>query len=70
MTPPKKHMCPVFPDMICPQGEAMSNACSVRINGDFDPMSDFRDFLLVHCAIYQSKELNKSGESTITHSEK
>jgi hypothetical protein len=62
MASPKKHMCPVFPDMICPQGEAMSNACSVRINGDFDPMSDFRDYLLVHCAIYQSQEHNKSGE--------
>ncbi len=51
----RKYMCPVFPDMHCPQGENMSEACSVRINGDFDPIKDFRDHLLLHCAIYQNK---------------
>ena len=43
MSGKKKHMCPVFPDRPCPQGENMSEACSVRINGDFDPIKDFRD---------------------------
>ena len=48
-------MCPVFPDFICPQGQEMSEACSVRMNGDFDPMVDFRDHLLLHCALYQNQ---------------
>jgi hypothetical protein len=60
MSESKKHLCPVFPDMICPQGQEMSNACTVRINGDFDPMADFRDHLLLHCAIFQSAEHAKN----------
>jgi hypothetical protein len=58
----KQHLCPVFPDTICPQGEEMSNACSVRINGEFDPISDFKDYLLLHCAIYQN-ERHKEKEN-------
>ena len=63
MSRDKIHICPVFPDMICPQGEEMSEACSVRINGDFDPMADFRDHLLLHCAIYQNEERAKKLET-------
>ena len=48
MSETKKHLCPVFPEMICPQGHEMSEACTV------DPMADFRDHLLLHCAIYQN----------------
>ena len=55
MSPKKDHPCPVFPDMICPQGKKMSHECTVRINGDFDPMLYFRDHLMLHCAIYQNK---------------
>ena len=61
----KIHRCPVFPDLICPQGEKMSDACSVRINGDLDPVEIFRDHLLLHCALYQNMEqtnkLNTEG---------
>jgi len=70
MSSTKKQMCPVFPEISCPQGEEMSEACSVRINGDFDPMSDFRDYLLMHCAIYQSREQEKSGKVERAESEK
>lgn len=52
----KKHLCPVFPDLICPQGRKMSEACTVRINGDFDPMENFHDYLLLHCAIFQNMQ--------------
>ncbi len=55
MSPKKDPPCPVFPDRICPQGHEMSHECSVRINGDYDPMLYFRDHLLLHCAIYQNQ---------------
>jgi len=62
MSDDKIHFCPVFPDLICPQGEKMSNACTVRINGNFNPMENFRDHLLLHCALFQQKEqINKLG---------
>ena len=63
MSEEKKHICPVFPEMICPQGKKMSEACTVRINGDFDPMIDFRDHLLLHCAIFQNEEQAKKMET-------
>jgi hypothetical protein len=59
------YFCPVFPDLICPQGKEMSDACSVRINGNFDPMLDFRDLLLLHCALYQ----NQQEANSITNDE-
>jgi protein-arginine kinase len=59
----KKAQCPVFPEMECPQGEHESQACTVRINGNFDPMVDFRDHLLLHCALYQSQHQNKEKET-------
>ena len=63
MSEDKKHICPVFPEMICPQGAMMSEACTVRINGEFDPMADFRDHLLLHCAIFQNEEQVKKLET-------
>ena len=48
--------CPLFPDMFCPRGPEASQACSVRINGDFDPVLYFKDHLIVHCAIQRNQE--------------
>ncbi len=47
--------CPLFPDVVCPQGEEASEACQVRVNGEFDPVLYFRDELVIHCAIAQSQ---------------
>ncbi len=63
MSENKKYLCPVFPDMLCPQGKELSKACMVRINGDFDPMADFRDHLLLHCALYQNEQQTKKLET-------
>jgi len=63
MSKNKTHICPVFPEMICPQGEEMSEACSVRMNGNFDPIADFRDHLLLHCALYQNELQAKTVKS-------
>ena len=47
----KQPMCPLFPDNACPQGKKASNACKIRINGDFDPVAYFKDLLVMNCAI-------------------
>ena len=60
MTQTKSNYCPVFPDLICPKGEKMSNACTVRISGNYDPMIYFRDHLMLHCALYRSEQQNKN----------
>ncbi len=59
MSEPKQAMCPLFPDVVCPQGEKASAECSVRVNGEFDPVLYFRDELVIHCAIYQSQHESK-----------
>lgn len=60
----KKVMCPLFPEMPCPQGQKASEACEVRINGNFDPVLYFRDELIMHCAIYQKEQ------KSLTHTSK
>ena len=60
----KKTMCPLYPDLTCPQGDKAGKACEVRVNGDFDPVLYFRDQLVVHCAI------NQQAEKPVIHSEK
>ena len=59
----KKDYCPLFPDMLCPQGKKSAEACKVRIEGDYDPMADFKDYLFMNCAIRRAREEkeNKSG---------
>jgi len=48
--------CPIFPDLVCPQGPKASQACTVRVSGDFDPVLYFKDHLIVHCAIHRNQE--------------
>lgn len=56
MNKEKKAMCPLFPEMACPQGKEASQECEVRVNGDFDPVLYFRDELVMHCAIYRKEQ--------------
>jgi hypothetical protein len=52
----KRQRCPLFPESECPQGKKASNACRVRINGDFDPVAYFKDLLVMHCALYAARQ--------------
>ena len=52
-------MCPLFPDQPCPRGEKSAKQCEVRVRGDYDPMSDYRDYLLMNCALNQAQSANK-----------
>lgn len=56
MTPKKEHLCPVFKDQPCPQGKEAADACTVRVSGNYDPMNDFKDLLLLHCALYRAEQ--------------
>jgi hypothetical protein len=56
----ENQMCPLFPDMPCPKGKQAKKECSVRVNGNFDPVAFFRDQLLLHCALSQNEKQNKN----------
>ncbi len=48
--------CPLYPEMDCPRGAKAAIECSVRVNGEYDPVHDFRDMLVMHCALQRMKE--------------
>jgi hypothetical protein len=54
MSKKKQDMCPLYPDMPCPRGQESAQSCQVRAEGDFDPMLDFRDYLLLNCALHRA----------------
>jgi hypothetical protein len=54
--------CPLFPDLICPRGPEAARECTVRVNGNFDPVMYFKDHLVMHCALHRSQqELEKAN---------
>lgn len=57
----KQAMCPLFEDVICPQGENAAESCGVRLNGDYDPIRDSKDYLFMNCAVRRARE-QESGE--------
>lgn len=61
MSEKEKYWCPFFPDMPCPQGKDAAEACQIRMQHDFDPLTDFRDFQMMECAIFRSQ--NRSNHS-------
>ncbi|MEJ2543709.1 MAG: hypothetical protein P8Y99_06545 [Calditrichaceae bacterium] len=62
MSKSKQAMCPLFPDTPCPQGHESADACKVRMQGDLDPLENFRDYLFMNCAIQRAKE-NKNKKT-------
>ena len=64
MSNENKAMCPLFPDIECPQGAKASEQCRVRVNGEFDPVLYFRDELIMHCAIYQN-QMNSEKDNNL-----
>ncbi len=60
-------MCPLFPDMPCPQGKDKSESCKVRMNAGYDPMTSYKDYVFMNCAVRRAGEerakLKKSGDS-------
>ena len=50
-------LCPVLPDVPCPRGEQAAKECLDRLKGDFDPMADLNDFMILNCAVMQAQEI-------------
>jgi hypothetical protein len=56
MSESNKAMCPLFPDTPCPQGHGSADVCKVRMEGDLNPLENFRDYLFINCALQRAKE--------------
>jgi hypothetical protein len=63
-------LCPLFPDVVCPQGPDVADACHIRQKGDYDPMSDFRDYLYMNCAVNQANKQYQSRRTQIIRKKK
>lgn len=54
----REGFCPVY-DMPCPGGAESAGACDFRFKADYNPLSNFRDAEIQHCAIYQAEQREK-----------
>jgi hypothetical protein len=52
--------CPVM-NMLCPQGEDSARECRVRFEGDFNPLSSFRDFDIICCSYKGTEEIDRNS---------
>jgi len=62
MSEQKDDYCPFFPDMHCPQGRDKAEQCQVRMQSDFDPVADFKDYQVMECAIFRSKNMQDNKQ--------
>ena len=58
----KQAMCPLFDDVVCPQGDEVAAGCRVRLEGDYDPINDFKDYVFMNCAIRRAREQEQGPE--------
>ncbi len=47
--------CPVY-DIECPAGSEAATSCEARFEGDYNPLTSFRDADIEHCAIYRKEQ--------------
>lgn len=62
MSEKQKEMCPLFDDVECPQGDEAVESCNVRMQADYDPMSDYRDYVFMNCAIRRAREQDEKQD--------
>jgi len=51
--------CPVM-NMLCPQGEEKASECRLRWERDFDPIRNLRDFGILCCSYFRTREVEDS----------
>lgn len=56
----RKGYCPVY-DLKCPAGQDASEACEMRFQGDYNPLTSFRDAEIEHCAIYRQEQAQETA---------
>ena len=44
--------CPVY-DIECPSGDEAAASCEKRFQGDYNPLTSFRDADIEHCALFR-----------------
>lgn len=47
--------CPVY-DIECPSGTEAAAACDFRFSSDYNPLTNFRDADIEHCAIFRKEQ--------------
>ncbi|MCF7807620.1 MAG: hypothetical protein K9M49_08540 [Candidatus Marinimicrobia bacterium] len=52
----RKGYCPVY-DMACPSGPEAAESCENRFTSEYNPLTNFRDAEIEHCALYRREQL-------------
>lgn len=51
----QKNYCPVY-NIECPSGPDAAQSCEMRFETDYNPLTNFRDAEIEHCAIYRMEQ--------------
>lgn len=65
MSKSNQAMCPLFSDMPCPQGHDSADACKVRMEGNMNPLENFKDYLFMNCALQRAREEEHKNQKPI-----
>ena len=57
----RKGYCPVY-DIECPSGIDAAESCESRFQGDYNPLTNFRDADIEFCALYRQEQENENVE--------
>ena len=58
---PLSECCPMM-DMECPRGSDSALDCQQRVDGDFNPLQNFRDLAIVNCAAERQAQMRRMNE--------
>ena len=61
--------CPVY-DIECPAGSEAASACEMRFEADYNPLTNFRDADIEHCAIYRKEQAEQGAQQNPHSSDK
>lgn len=64
MTSKQKYTCPLFPDLPCPQGKDKSESCKVRMNSGYNPLTSYKDYVFMNCAVRRANEERVKKENS------
>jgi len=60
----RKGHCPVY-DIECPSGSEAAESCEMRFQGDYNPLTSFRDAEIEHCAIYRKDQADQNQDKDL-----
>ena len=56
----RRGYCPVY-EIECPSGPEAAESCDTRFEANYNPLTNFRDADIEHCALYRMEQQEKGN---------